>query len=83
LRSPTANRWRWRACGYRAHARRTLVHVASDRQARGDLYAIQDEIECVKAQLARLPTRAYFNRTLLMATASIWALLGAVALLMW
>jgi hypothetical protein len=37
-------------------------------QARGDLYVIQDEIECMKAQLARLPTRAYFNRTLLMAT---------------
>jgi hypothetical protein len=51
-------------------------------QTRGDLYAIQDEIECVKAQLAWLPTRAYFSRTLLMATASIWALLGALALLL-
>jgi hypothetical protein len=50
-------------------------------QTRGDLYAIQDEIECMKAQLARLPTRAYFSRTLLMATASIWTLLGALALL--
>jgi hypothetical protein len=51
-------------------------------QARGDLYAIQDEIECMKAQLSRLPTRAYFSTTLLMATASIWMLLGALALLL-
>jgi hypothetical protein len=51
-------------------------------QTRGDLYAIQDEIECMKAQLARLPTRAYFSRTLLMATASIWVLLGALGLLL-
>jgi hypothetical protein len=36
----------------------------------------------MKAQLARLPTRAYFSRTLLMATASIWMLLGALALLL-
>jgi hypothetical protein len=50
-------------------------------QTRGDLYAIQDEIECMKVQLARLPTRAYFTRTLLMATESIWTLLGALALL--
>jgi hypothetical protein len=51
-------------------------------QTRGDLYAIQGEIGCMKAQLARLPTRAYFSRTLLMATASFWALLGALALLL-
>jgi hypothetical protein len=50
-------------------------------QARGDLYAIADELEFLKAQLARLPTRAYFSRTLLMATASIW-MLGALALLL-
>jgi hypothetical protein len=52
--------------------------------ARGDLFALQEELECVKVQLAQLPTRAYFCRTLLMATASIWVLLGALALsLMW
>jgi hypothetical protein len=50
-------------------------------QTRGDLYAIQDEIEVHEgAALARLPTRAYFSRTLLMATANIWTLLGAPAL---
>jgi hypothetical protein len=36
----------------------------------------------MKAQLARPPTRAYFSRTLLMATASIWTLLGALALML-
>jgi hypothetical protein len=36
----------------------------------------------MKAQLAQLPTRAYFSQTLLMATASIWMLLGALALLL-
>jgi hypothetical protein len=51
---------------------------------RGDLYGLQDEFECLKAQLARLPTRAYFCRTLLMATAGTWMLLGALALaLIW
>jgi hypothetical protein len=35
---------------------------------------------CMKVQHARLPPRAYFSRTLLMATASIWTLLGALAL---
>jgi hypothetical protein len=34
----------------------------------------------MKVQHARLPPRAYFSRTLLMATASIWTLLGALAL---
>ena len=48
--------------------------------ARGDLYAISEEIEVLKMQLARLPSRAYVSRTVLMATASIWALIGAVAL---
>jgi hypothetical protein len=31
-------------------------------QARGDLYAIADDLEFLKAQLARLPNRAYFCR---------------------
>jgi hypothetical protein len=50
--------------------------------ARGDLYAIADELETVKLRLRRLPTRAYVSRTVFMATASLWALLGAVALLL-
>jgi hypothetical protein len=51
-------------------------------QARGDLYAIADDLDFLKVQLARLPNRAYVGRTVLMATASIWALVGTVALLL-
>ena len=51
-------------------------------QARGDLYAIADDLELLKVQLARLPTCAYFSRTLLMATASVWALFGMVVILL-
>jgi hypothetical protein len=31
-------------------------------QARGDFYAIHDELEFIKQQLARLPTRCYIAR---------------------
>jgi hypothetical protein len=50
-------------------------------QARGDLYAIADELEILKAQIARLPTRAFVSRLALMATGTLWALALAVALL--
>jgi hypothetical protein len=50
-------------------------------QARGDLYAIADELEILKAQIARLPTRAFVSRLALMATGTLWALAVAVALL--
>jgi hypothetical protein len=58
---------------------RTLTSQQIDG-ARDDLYAISEEIEILKMQLAQLPRRAYVSRTVLMATASIWALIGAVAL---
>lgn len=51
-------------------------------QARGGLYAITDDLEFIKFQLSRLPTRAYLSRTLLLATASVWALIGVVVLLL-
>jgi hypothetical protein len=51
-------------------------------QARGDLYAIADDLEFLKAQIAGLPTRAYVSRLALMATGTVWALIGAVALLL-
>jgi hypothetical protein len=51
-------------------------------QARGDLYAIADELETVRLTLRRMPTRAYLSRTLLMVAAPIWALVGAVALIL-
>lgn len=50
-------------------------------QARGDLYAIADELEILKAQIARLPTRAFVSRLALMAAGTLWALTVAVALL--
>jgi hypothetical protein len=34
-------------------------------QIRGDLYAVQDELECMKAQFARLPTRSDLARAAL------------------
>ncbi|MFL5269492.1 MAG: hypothetical protein ACJ8AH_23375 [Stellaceae bacterium] len=50
-------------------------------QARGDLYAIADDLEFLKLQIASLPTRAYVSRLALMATGTVWALIGVVAML--
>jgi hypothetical protein len=50
-------------------------------QARGDLYAIADDLEFLKLQIASLPTRAYVSRLALMATGTAWALIGVVAML--
>jgi len=49
--------------------------------ARGDLYAIADEIEALKLQVAGLPTRDYVSRLALLATATVWALIATVALI--
>ena len=49
-------------------------------QAPSDFAAIESDLRFVMSQLARLPTRAYVCRMLLLSTASLWALLGAVAL---
>jgi len=51
-------------------------------QARDDFAQILDELDFLKEQLARLPTRAYFSRMLLMATGSVLCLIGAVALML-
>ena len=50
-------------------------------QARTDFALIEDQLEFLAGQLARMPTRAYLCRTLLLATASVWALLAVVLLL--
>ena len=50
-------------------------------QARTDFGLIEDQLEFIMGQLARVPTRAYLCRTLLLATASIWALLAVVLLI--
>jgi hypothetical protein len=49
-------------------------------QARSDFAAIESDLQLVMSQLAQLPTRAYLCRMLLLSTASLWAMLGAVAL---
>jgi hypothetical protein len=50
-------------------------------QLHADFAGIESDLKFVMDQLARLPTRAYFCRTLLISTASAWALIVAVALL--
>jgi hypothetical protein len=50
-------------------------------QTRADFALIEDHLEFIAGQLARMPTRAYLCRMLLLATASIWALLGIVLLI--
>jgi hypothetical protein len=51
-------------------------------QARGDLYAIADDLEFLKIQIARLPTRAWLSRMGLLGLASVWTLILAVALML-
>ena len=46
----------------------------ADDQARGDLYAIGDDLEFIKSQLARLPTRKELARMALLATLTTAAL---------
>jgi hypothetical protein len=48
--------------------------------ARTEFALLEAELDFLKGQIARLPTRAYLCRTALLATASLWALVGAVAL---
>jgi hypothetical protein len=43
-------------------------------QARGDLYAIGDDLEFIKTQLARLPTRKEMAQTALLVTLTTAAL---------
>jgi hypothetical protein len=50
-------------------------------QARGDLYAIADDLDFLKAQIAQLPSRDYVSPLALMATSALGALIGAVALM--
>jgi hypothetical protein len=49
-------------------------------EARDDLYAISDEIEALKLQIASLPSRAYVSRFALRATATVSAVIGVVAM---
>jgi hypothetical protein len=47
-------------------------------QARTDFAAIESELEFIMGQLTRMPTGVYLCGTLLLATASMWALLAVV-----
>jgi hypothetical protein len=60
---------------------RTLT-LRQAEEARADFYVIETELEVIKAQLARVPTRAYVCRLALTATAAVCALIGFVALLL-
>jgi hypothetical protein len=50
-------------------------------QARADFGAIEDDLDFIKSQLARLPSRAEVARLILLATLATGALVLLVALL--
>jgi hypothetical protein len=58
-----------------------IVQLRTVDQARTDFALIDSNLEFIMGQLARVPTRAYLSRMLLLATASIWALLAIVLLI--
>ena len=55
------------------------LHLISAETAQLD-NALESHLEIVMGQLARLPTRAYVYRTVLLAAASVWALLAVLLL---
>jgi hypothetical protein len=63
------------------HGRRKHLQLRAVDQTRTDFALIEGHLEFIAGQLARVPTRAYLCRVLLLATASIWALLAAVLLM--
>jgi hypothetical protein len=50
--------------------------------ARDDFAAILDDLDFIKGQLARQPSRAWTSLLLLIGFGSVWALIAAVALLL-
>jgi hypothetical protein len=51
-------------------------------QAREDFAILLDELDFLKMQLSRLPTRKWLSRMGLISFGSVWALLALVALLL-
>jgi hypothetical protein len=51
-------------------------------QAREDFAILLDELDFLKMQLSRLPTRAWLSRMWLMGFGSVWQLLAAVLLML-
>jgi hypothetical protein len=60
---------------------RDIFSLRQTDQARTDFALIDDHLEFIAGQLVRLPTRPYLCRSLLLATASVWALLAVLLLL--
>jgi hypothetical protein len=58
----------------------SLALREADR-ARSDFAAIEGDLQFIMGQLTRMPTRTFLCRTLLLATASLWALLAVVLLM--
>jgi len=68
------NSWRLAA----ATCRKSHAHCDASPLERVEYALIEDHLEFISAQLARVPTRAYLCRWQLVATASIWALLAVL-----
>ena len=58
----------------------TLTLRQTDR-ARTDFALIESHLDFISGQLAGLPTRAYFCRTLLLATTSVCVLIAVLLLI--
>jgi hypothetical protein len=56
--------------------------VRQANQAREDFGILLDELDFLKMQVSRLPTRKWLSRMALIGFGSVWALLGLVALLL-
>jgi hypothetical protein len=55
--------------------------VRQANQAREDFGILLDELDFLKMQVSRLPTRKWLSRMALIGFGSVWALLGLAALL--
>ena len=49
-------------------------------QARTDFALIEEHLDFISGQIASVPTRVYLCRTLLLVTASLWALIAVLLL---
>jgi len=73
-------RWPGKKAGVRKPEYRLALRQAD--QAREDFAILLDELDFLKLQLSRLPTRAWFSRMWLIGLASVWALLAVIVLLL-
>jgi hypothetical protein len=59
-----------------------LLALRQADEAQADFYAIQDDLDFIKSQLARQPDRAWLAQMGLLGFGSIWLLLAAVAVML-